>query len=82
MVQSYATAALRADARVAVRSGEWVLCLCAGGGVGLAAVDVARTSALASWRRRRGPTSLPPRRRFGEEAGVNYDAEDLKAPGA
>src|SRR5207302_8159352 len=42
LVQSYATALFALTRRVAVRSGEWVLVLGAGGGVGLAAVDVAR----------------------------------------
>ena len=42
MVQSYATMLFTFTRRTTVAPGEWVLVLGAGGGIGLAAIDVAR----------------------------------------
>ena len=64
LVQSYATALFALTRRATVRQGDWVLVLGAGGGVGLAAVDVAAISARASWLPRRAPTSWPLRPRW------------------
>jgi NADPH:quinone reductase-like Zn-dependent oxidoreductase len=62
-----------------VTPGDWVVVLGAGGGVGLAAVDIAvlmgaRVIAAAS-----GPEKLEICRLRGAEAVVDYDREDLKA---
>ncbi|MDP9427626.1 MAG: alcohol dehydrogenase catalytic domain-containing protein [Actinomycetota bacterium] len=43
-VESYSTLTFALSRRVRVRPGEWVLVLGAGGGIGLAAVDVARAA--------------------------------------
>ena len=43
-VESYSTLTFALSRRVQVRPGEWVLVLGAGGGIGLAAVDVARAA--------------------------------------
>ncbi|MBB3601366.1 NADPH:quinone reductase-like Zn-dependent oxidoreductase [Mycolicibacterium sp. BK556] len=62
-----------------VQPGDWVVILGAGGGVGLAAVDIAvlmgaRVIAAAS-----GPEKLEVCRQRGAEAVIDYEAEDLKA---
>ena len=61
--------------------GEWVLVLGAGGGMGLAAVDVAtalggRVIAAAS-----SPEKLEAARSMGAEATIAYEEEDLKVTG-
>ncbi|TGD89739.1 NADPH:quinone oxidoreductase family protein [Mycolicibacterium sp. CH28] len=61
-----------------VQPGDWVVVLGAGGGVGLAAVDIAvlmgaRVIAAAS-----GPEKLEVCLQRGAEAGIDYDREDLK----
>lgn len=61
-----------------VRPGQWVVVLGAAGGVGSATVDIAtrlgaRVIAAAS-----SPERLAVGRELGAEAGVNYQAEDLK----
>ncbi|GFG74060.1 NADPH:quinone oxidoreductase family protein [Mycobacterium botniense] len=75
---TYRTAyhALRSIAQVKER--DWVVILGAGGGVGLAAVDLAvalntRVLAAAS-----SPEKLEVCRRRGAEATIDYDREDLK----
>lgn len=78
LIQSYATALFALTRRTAVRPGEWVLVLGAGGGIGLAAVDVARhldahVLAAASSDDKLAAASLR-----GAESGVNYGREDLK----
>jgi len=62
-----------------VKPGDWVVVLGAGGGVGLAAVDIAvlmgaKVIAVAS-----GPEKLEVCRQRGAQAVVDYDREDLKA---
>lgn len=62
-----------------VTPGDWVVVLGAGGGVGLAAVDIAvlmgaRVIAAAS-----GPEKLEVCRQRGAEALIDYDREDLKS---
>lgn len=79
LVQSYATAMFALTRRTSVRPGEWVLVLGAGGGVGLAAVDVA--TALGA--RVIGAASSEQKLAAAEAAGavgtVQYESEDLKA---
>ena len=78
-IQSYSTAWFALSRRVTVGEGDWVLVLGAGGGIGLAAVDVAialgaRVVAAAS-----SDDKLAAGRRMGAEATVAYEHEDLKA---
>jgi NADPH:quinone reductase len=79
LIQSYCTVLFTLTRRTHVASGEWVLVLGAGGGVGLAAVDVAtalggRVIAAASDRGR-----LDAAIAMGAEAVIAYEQEDLKA---
>jgi NADPH2:quinone reductase len=78
LIQSYSTMLFTLIRRTAVSPGEWVLVLGAGGGVGLAAVDVAtalggRVIAAAS-----STDKLDAARAMGAEATINYETEDLK----
>ena len=78
-IQSYCTAGFTLTRRTTVAAGEWVLVLGAGGGIGLAAVDLAvalgaRVVAAAS-----SEEKLEAARRMGAEATVDYEHEDLKA---
>jgi NADPH2:quinone reductase len=78
LVQSYSTALFALTRRTRIAAGEWILVLGAGGGVGLAAIDVAvslgaRVVAAAST-----PEKLTAARAMGAEATIVYEAEDLK----
>ncbi len=78
-IQSYSTAWFALARRTTVSEGEWVLVLGAGGGIGLAAVDVAvalgaRVVAAAS-----SDDKLDAARRMGATATVAYEREDLKS---
>jgi NADPH2:quinone reductase len=65
--------------RTTVRAGEWMLVLGAGGGIGLAAVDVGRSlgarviAAASSDTKRRAALDA------GAEVAIDYETEDLKA---
>jgi NADPH:quinone reductase len=77
-IQSYSTAWFSLTRRATVAEGEWVLVLGAGGGIGLAAVDIAlalgaRVLAAAST-----DDKLAAAKRMGAEATVAYEREDLK----
>jgi len=77
-VESYATMLFALTRRASLRPGEWVLVLGAGGGIGLAAVDVAtalgaRVIAAAS-----SPAKRAAAVTAGAQATVDYRAEDLK----
>jgi NADPH2:quinone reductase len=78
-VESYATILFALTRRATVRPGEWVLVLGAGGGIGLAAVDVARSlgaqviAAASSGAKRAAAISA------GAQVAVDYQTEDLKA---
>ena len=79
LVQSYCTMLFTLTRRTTVAPGEWVLVLGAGGGIGLAAVDVAcalgaRVIAAAST-----PERLEAAQAMGAEATIAYEYEDLKA---
>ncbi|HXW38064.1 MAG TPA: NADPH:quinone oxidoreductase family protein [Acidimicrobiales bacterium] len=79
LVQSYATMLFTLTRRTQVAPGEWVLVLGAGGGVGLAAVDVA--TALGA--KVIAAASTLAKRQAAEAAGavatIDYENEDLKA---
>ncbi len=79
LIQSYSTMLFTLTRRTTVAPGEWVLVLGAGGGVGLAAVDMAtalggRVIAAAST-----PGKLEAAVAMGAEATIAYEAEDLKS---
>jgi NADPH2:quinone reductase len=78
LVQSYATALFALTQRTRVKTGEWVLVLGAGGGVGRAAVDVARSLGA----RVIGAASTEAKRAAAAEAGaectIDTSAEDVK----
>jgi NADPH2:quinone reductase len=78
LLQSYCTMLFTLTRRTTLVAGEWVLVLGAGGGIGLAAVDIAtalggRVIAAAS-----SPDKLAAARAMGAEATIAYEAEDLK----
>jgi len=78
LLQSYCTMLFTLTRRTTLWPGEWVLVLGAGGGIGLAATDVAtalggRVIAAAS-----SPEKLAAAVAMGAEATVDYEAEDLK----
>jgi len=77
-IQSYSTAWFTLARRAALAEGEWVLVLGAGGGIGLAATDVAlslggRVIAAAS-----SPERLAAAVSLGAQATIDYEHEDLK----
>jgi NADPH2:quinone reductase len=78
LIQSYSTALFTLTRRTTVSPGEWVLVLGAGGGIGLASIDVAlalggRVIAAAS-----SPDKLEAAELMGAEATIAYEDEDLK----
>jgi NADPH2:quinone reductase len=78
LIQSYCTVLFTLTRRTNLASGEWVLVLGAGGGVGLAATDVAtalggRVIAAAS-----SPEKLEAASAMGAEATIDYEHEDMK----
>ena len=78
LVQSYATALFALTRRTTIEPGDWVLVLGAGGGVGLAMVDVARCLGARVVAAASRPEKLAAAAALGAEAGVNYEGEDLK----
>jgi NADPH:quinone reductase len=78
LVQSYATACFSLTRRATVCRGDWVLVLGAGGGVGLAAVDVARHLGARVIAAASSGAKLAAAAALGAEVGVNYADEDLK----
>jgi len=78
LIQSYCTVLFTLTRRTSLAAGEWVLVLGAGGGVGLAATDVAtalggRVIAAAS-----SQDKLEAAIAMGAEATIAYEEEDLK----
>jgi NADPH2:quinone reductase len=78
LIQSYCTVLFTLTRRTSLVAGEWVLVLGAGGGVGLAATDVAtalggRVIAAAS-----SPKKLEAASAMGAEATIDYEREDVK----
>ena len=79
LLQSYATALFALTRRTQVKPGDRVLVLGAGGGVGLAAVDVARHLGAQVIAAASSAEKLAVATRLGAGATINYDGEDLKA---
>lgn len=77
--QSYATAWFSLTRRTRVHPGEWALVLGAAGGVGLAALDVARALQLNTIAAASTPEKLELCIRRGAHEVVDYTSGDLKA---
>lgn len=78
-IESYATMLFGLTRRASVRPGEWVLVLGAGGGIGLAAVDVARSLGARVIAAASSPAKRAAAISAGAQATIDYQAEDLKA---
>lgn len=79
MTQSYATAWYSLTRRTAVQPDEWVVVLGAAGGVGLAAMDVARALGAKVLAAASTDDKLQTCIERGAHVVVNYATEDLKA---
>ena len=79
LVQSYATALYTLTRRTHVDEGEWVLVLGAGGGVGLAMIDVAKSLGANVIAAASTDEKLAAATAIGADATIAYEAEDLKA---
>ncbi len=79
MLQSYSTALFALTRRTVVTPGETVLVLGAGGGVGLATVDVARALGLRTIAAASDDAKLAAARAAGADHTIRYEDEDLKA---
>ena len=77
-LESYATMLFALSTRTTVRSGEWVLVLGAGGGIGLAAVDVASTLGANVIAAASSPSKRTAALSAGARAAIDYETEDLK----
>lgn len=78
LVQSYGTMLFSMTRRMQVRAGEWVLVLGAGGGIGLAAIDVARHLGARVIAAASSEEKLAAAVQAGAEATIAYETEDLK----
>jgi NADPH2:quinone reductase len=78
LVQSYGTMLFAFTRRTQLRAGEWVLVLGAGGGIGLAAIDVARHLGARVIAAASSPAKLEAAVAAGAEATISYETEDLK----
>jgi NADPH2:quinone reductase len=78
LVQSYGTMLFAMTRRMQVRAGEWVLVLGAGGGIGLAAVDIARYLGARVIAAASSQDKLAAATAAGAEATIAYETEDLK----
>lgn len=81
LVQSYATMLFALTRRTTVAEGEWVAVLGAGGGIGLAAVDVAHALGAKVVACASSPDKLQAATAAGADATIAYEDEgvDLKA---
>jgi NADPH2:quinone reductase len=79
LAQSYCTAWFSLTRRTSVAAGERVLVLGAGGGVGLAAIDVARHLGTEVIAAASSPDKLAAAMAAGATATIAYEDEDLKA---
>lgn len=79
LVQSYGTMLFSFTRRMQLRAGEWVLVLGAGGGIGLAAIDLAKHLGAKVIAAASSPDKLEAATRAGADATIAYEAEDLKA---
>jgi NADPH:quinone reductase len=78
LIQSYATILFTLTRRTSVAEGEWVLVLGAGGGVGLAAVDVATALGAKVIAAASSPEKREAAGAAGAVAAIDYESEDLK----
>jgi NADPH:quinone reductase len=78
MIQSYSTS-LYAFRRASLEPGQTVLVLGAGGGIGLAAVDLGRALGATVIAAASSPEKLEKAKKMGAQAGIAYEDEDLKA---
>jgi NADPH2:quinone reductase len=78
LVQSYCTAWFALQRRTTVRPGETVLVLGAGGGVGLAAIDVARSMGARVIAAASTDAKLEAARAMGADETIAYETDDLK----
>jgi NADPH2:quinone reductase len=78
LIQSYATALYTLTRRTSVAPGEWVLVLGAGGGVGLAVIDVAKALGAQVVAAASSPDKLAAATAIGADAVIAYESEDLK----
>lgn len=79
LVQSYGTMLFSFTRRMQLRAGEWVLVLGAGGGIGLAAIDLAKHLGAKVIAAASSPDKLEAATRAGADATIAYEDEDLKA---
>lgn len=79
LVQSYCTAWFTMTRRMTVQPGEKVLVLGASGGVGLAAIDVARSLGAVPIAAASNPDRVAAAIAAGAVEGIDYGTEDLKA---
>lgn len=78
LTQSYCTAWFTLTRRVPIQEGETVLVLGAGGGVGLAAIDVATSLGARVIAAASTPEKLADAVAMGAFATISYESEDLK----
>jgi NADPH:quinone reductase len=78
-VESYATMLFALTRRASLQPGEWVLVLGAGGGIGLATVDVARSLGARVIAAASSPAKRAAALAAGAQAAVDYGTEDLRA---
>jgi NADPH2:quinone reductase len=78
-IQSYSTAWFTMTRRTTVAAGEWVLVLGAGGGIGLAAVDVAVALGAQVIAAASSPEKLAAAQAMGAAATIAYESDDLKS---
>jgi NADPH2:quinone reductase len=78
LIQSYSTALFTLTRRTTVAPDEWVLVLGAGGGIGLACIDVAVSLGAHVIAAASSPDKLDAAEAMGAEATIAYEEEDLK----
>jgi NADPH2:quinone reductase len=78
LIQSYCTALFALDRRAGLRAGESVLVLGAAGGVGRAAVDVAKALGARVIAAASNAERLDAARAAGADETIDYSSEDLK----
>lgn len=79
LVQSYATMLFAFTRRTTLRPGEWVLVLGAGGGIGLAAIDLAKYLGAMVIAAASTDAKLDAARAAGADATIAYESQDLKS---
>jgi NADPH2:quinone reductase len=78
LVQSYGTMLFTYTRRISLQPGETVLVLGAGGGIGLAAVDLAKQLGATVIAAASSDEKLAAATAAGADATINYETEDLK----